>query len=76
MLFLGCWRTTKQRRKIGVELKGLSFYHEGGFVENEGRQVNKAEPALCFQGEAGITGEQVRAVELIAGPRQKRGRVQ
>lgn len=44
-------------------------------MENEGRQVNKVEPALGFQGEAGITGEQVRAVELIAGPRQKRGRV-
>lgn len=45
-------------------------------MENEGRQVNKVEPALGFQGEAGITGEQVKAAELIAEPRQKRGRVQ
>lgn len=45
-------------------------------MENEGRQVNKVEPALGFQGEAGITGEQVKAAEWIAEPRQKRGRVQ
>lgn len=44
-------------------------------MEHEGRQVNKVEPELGFQGEAGITGEQVKAVELIAEPRQKRGSV-